>query len=123
MGNECDREAREVGRVTDDSYRGGLGLVNLMVCRRPYMSSVFVLMLSNVLYSTPARAQQPSQTEENAEPHFAWHPSLKLTSLGYDSNIYNDPSNPQGDFFAIGAGGVRPVWHLGETKMSADTGF
>jgi hypothetical protein len=66
-----------------------------------------------------ARAQTP--TEDTPPAPLVWRPSLALTGAGYDSNVFNVDAEPRGDFFAVGAAGLAPIWQPGIFKLSADT--
>jgi hypothetical protein len=86
---------------------------------------------SLLLWATVATAQTlplppPDQDDAKELEPFVWRPSFGLTSLGYDSNVFNLPqgaSSPQtGDWVASLAAGLAPVWDPGKVKISADTG-
>jgi hypothetical protein len=92
--------------------------------------------LSLSLCASMATAQSlplppPDQDDTRELEPFVWHPSIGLTSLGYDSNVFNLPQQagstqtPQktGDWVASLAAGLAPLWDAGKVKMSADTGL
>jgi hypothetical protein len=75
-----------------------------------------------VLSATTAAAQPATAAPEQTPPEvFVWRPSLALTDAGFDSNVLNEPRAAHGDFFATVAGGLAPVWRVGDGKLSADT--
>jgi hypothetical protein len=93
------------------------------------------LVLAFLLLAPPVYAQlrppdqpTPEQDEIDAREPLVWHPSFGLTSLGYDSNVFNLPSSNSkvtkvGDWVAAFAAGLAPIWNVGDVKVSADTGL
>ena len=70
------------------------------------------------LMATPVGAQQPSEPTDGRPPAtFEWRPSAALTNAGYDSNVFNQPVNAKGDFFAVVSAGLMPAWRLGDAKL------
>jgi hypothetical protein len=94
-----------------------------------------VMIGSLLLYATIATGQTlplppPDQDDAKEQEPFVWRPSFGLTSLGYDSNVFNLPQQPntpqtgsqkQGDWVASFAAGLAPVWDAGKVRMAADT--
>lgn len=72
---------------------------------------------------TTDRAAQAAQEELETREQFVWHPSFGITSLGYDSNVFNLPTRGAGDWVATFAAGLAPIWNVGDLKLSADTGL
>jgi Putative beta-barrel porin 2 len=61
------------------------------------MRSCSLILLILMLFASPVRAQS-----EHSEGRFllgplAWTPVVTLHDAGFDSNVFNDPTNPQGD--------------------------
>jgi hypothetical protein len=87
------------------------------------------LMLCLTMSATAAGAQppeplptQPADSDETTpQPQRAWHPSFSLTSLGYDANVFNQSTNPAGDWVASLAAGLAPFWHVGDVRFSGET--
>jgi hypothetical protein len=94
-----------------------------------------LLPLSLLCAAAPAFAQlkppdqsTPEQEDIDAREQLVWHPSYGLTSLGYDSNVFNLPSanngnTKLGDWIATFAAGLAPIWNVGDVRVSADTGL
>lgn len=100
---------------------------------RPALTAILVLCASTAAgQSLPLPPPVQDDTKE-LEP-FIWHPSFGLTSLGYDSNVFNLPqqsgtqqqqqtgAQQQGDWVASFAAGLAPVWDAGKVRIAADTG-
>jgi hypothetical protein len=89
----------------------------------------------------PAAAQTETLTdprmlmdpEERGElPRFVWRPSLELVNLGWDSNLFNLPKEPdrlpgdevpRGDFVTSFAAGLAPIWNPGGARLAAAAGL
>jgi hypothetical protein len=70
---------------------------------------------------TTDRTAQADQEDIETREQFVWHPSVGITSLGYDSNVFNLPTRGAGDWVATFAAGLAPIWNVGDVKLSADT--
>ena len=87
---------------------------------------LFVSFLaSSLAVAAPGRswAQQPTDPAANAKVHlgpFALTPSVSLTNLGIDTNVFNTVDNPERDFTVT----LKPetkVWlHLGRGLLTGD---
>jgi len=82
-----------------------------------------VVMSCVLLYSAGARAQEAVDPVNAPQERLVWRPSLALTNLGYDSNVFNRDVLPQGDFFAAIEGRLRPIWQVSDATLTADTGL
>jgi len=68
-------------------------------------------------------AQQTTQPEElPSTERLLWRPSFALTSFGYDSNVLSEADNPKSDMVAAFGAGLRPIWQIGQVRVSGETG-
>src|SRR5690349_1196812 len=63
----------------------------------------------------------PTQDDPREQIPLLWQPSFGVTSLGYDSNVFNLPGGQKnGDWVASLAAGLAPIWHVGDVRIAAD---
>jgi hypothetical protein len=76
-------------------------------------------------------APPPDETLESQQTRLLWRPSFELTNLGWDSNVFNLPDDPEspgattdrrGDFVTSVAAGLAPIWRVGDARVVTDTG-
>jgi hypothetical protein len=67
-----------------------------------------------------AEAQGSGAATREAESPLVWNPSLALTGIGYDSNVFNEVEDPKGDVVTTIAAGIRPIWQPGTARLSGD---
>jgi hypothetical protein len=69
---------------------------------------------------------------ESASRRFVWRPSFELVNLGWDSNLFNLPEEPdrppqdripRGDFVTSFAAGLAPIWSPGGARIAAAAGL
>lgn len=77
-------------------------------------------------------APPPDETPEHQQSRLLWRPSFELTNLGWDSNVFNLPDDPEspgatterrGDFVTSFAAGLAPIWRVGDGRLVTDTGI
>jgi hypothetical protein len=91
--------------------------------------------------SAPAAAQtqilmdpqmQVDPANAGEQPRFVWRPMFELINLGWDSNVFNLPEEPdrppqdrlsRGDFVTSFAAGLAPVWRPGGALIAAAAGL
>jgi hypothetical protein len=84
-----------------------------------------VALCVSLSFAAPVLAQEPLDPSENAR--FRWGPirftpTLEITSLGRDSNVFNEAVDPKSDFTAA-IGPVVNVWiRPARTRLSLTTG-
>jgi hypothetical protein len=98
--------------------------------------AVLVLFVALMLFAARAAAAQPPappppETPESQQSRLVWRPSFALTNLGWDSNVFNLPDEPEspgattdqrGDFVTSFAAGLAPIWRIGDARLVTDTG-
>jgi hypothetical protein len=111
---------------------------------RVMLALPILLALGPALFvSVPAAAQTQTEVlmdprmlmdpEDGSEPRrFVWRPSFELTNLGWDSNVFNLPEEPdrlpqdqldKGDFITSFAAGLAPIWRPGAARIAPAGGF
>jgi hypothetical protein len=71
--------------------------------------------------NVPDLATVPPPDERRPQPRLLWQPSLSVTTLGYDSNVFNRPraeGKSTGDWVAGLAANVAPVWRANRARLS-----
>ena len=99
-----------------------------MMCRH------FTLLLLAFALPASAAAQppppQPEETPATEQTRITWRPSFELTNLGWDSNVFNLPSEPEspgatterrGDFVTSFAAGLAPIFRIGDARLVTET--
>lgn len=78
------------------------------------------------LFANPALAQvtPPTPLVDGQEPRiqlrgFSATPTLSLTNIGVDTNVFNTPANPQSDFTMTLSPGVDVWLRLGRARLTA----
>jgi hypothetical protein len=101
-----------------------------------------LLALGGILLArTPAAAQTEAlmdprmridPKDQSEQRQFVWRPSIELVNLGWDSNVFNLPQEPdrlpadqlpKGDFVTSFAAGIAPIWNPGGVRVAAASGL
>jgi hypothetical protein len=88
--------------------------------RRALASSTMALIIAT---GGAVAAQGSRRTAADAEPALVWNPTLALTGISYDSNIFNQPDDPQGDLIVTFGAGVSPSLKIGDATITGESGL
>jgi hypothetical protein len=83
-------------------------------------------LLCSVSTATAQPQPPPDQEDSHEQERFVWHPTAGITGFGYDSNVFNLPSDQPGsrqtgDWVASLAAGLAPIWNVGDVRIAADS--
>jgi hypothetical protein len=84
-----------------------------------------VLALASLTAAPPAMAQEPDDQFEAARFRFGplrFTPVIEITSLGHDSNVFNEDGDPKGDMTAAVGPGVQLWMRPGGSHLRARLG-
>lgn len=81
-----------------------------------------ICLLAALLTPVPLRAQQ-EETDPSSSARFrfgplAYTPTLALTNLGIDTNVFNEETNPKRDLTATLSPQIQAWLHLGPARLS-----